>query len=219
MQFPWWTTPPVIYPSLILQIRVTSHYPLPLFLYASRLGSLQYWAVLRTYLWQSPAQFLRFITMILKNSKNQFWYIITVLKTLEKIKITWFFITLYNHLVLPWTETNGYQQNEIPIHPWSSHCVLPLGTLSFNGGPFFTPAAFTCCWSSTLSPLGFGSCLMKEWGPKLITLRRKSQECKWVLQKLLFNILFTKDIKTQVLIHFGYITKLSFLIENFIKLK
>jgi hypothetical protein len=32
-------------------------------------------------------------------------------------------------------------------------------------------------------------------------------------QKLLFNILFTKDIKTQVLIHFGYITKSNFLIE------
>jgi hypothetical protein len=33
-------------------------------------------------------------------------------------------------------------------------------------------------------------------------------------KNLLFNILFTKDIKTQVLIYFGYINKLKFLIEK-----
>jgi hypothetical protein len=64
-------------------------------------------------------------------------------------------------------ETNGYQHNQIPIHPWSSHCVLPLGTLSFKWWPFlFTPAAFICCWSCTLSLLwDLGLAKMKEWGP------------------------------------------------------
>jgi hypothetical protein len=68
----------------------------------------------------------------------------------------------------------------------------------------------------SLSPLGIWVLLNERMGAKFTTLRRKSQQqCKWVLQKLLFNILFTKDIKTQVLIHFGYITKLNFLIEKF----
>jgi hypothetical protein len=91
-----------------------------------------------------------------------------VLKTLEKIKITWFFITLYNRLVLYWFfhEPKPMGINKIKYPSILGHLIVfcPLALLSFKGGPFFTPAAFTCCWSSTLSLLwGFGSCLMKEW--------------------------------------------------------
>jgi hypothetical protein len=81
----------------------------------------------------------------------------------------------------------------------------------------FTPAAFICCWSRTLSLLwGIWVLLSERMGPKFTTLRRKSQQqCNGCFKNFSFNILFTKDIKTQVLIHFGYITKLNFLIEVF----
>ncbi len=60
----------------------------------------------------------------------------------------------------------GINKTKYPSISGHLNVVCPLAPSLSRVALFSTLAAFTCCWSCTLSLLwGFGSCLMKEWGP------------------------------------------------------